>query len=243
MMDNGVLDRLFDKYGINDIDRKEILNIIGCIYRHDEFKRRLSNEFLHHSDITLGEHILEDTIMTYILSKKYMKRKNSNKKYRLDISLKIAMLHDLYTLPWQNNPENKSNKFFHKHGFRHPIEAVINAINWYPELFINEDDSKMIIDGIIHHMYPLPVACFKNYDSNKLELKNYDLIKSLSLGRVELIIWSSNRRKVGSVSLCRSKYREGRIMSKADKLVSTHQIKNVSSAKALVTGKNKMLKK
>ena len=237
------LDNLLAEYGFNDEEKIEFLKIIKEIYEHDEFQRRMSNEFLHHGDITLGRHILEDTIKTYVLSKKYMKRKNSSKNYRLDIALKTSMLHDLYTLPWQNNPENKSSKFFNKHGFRHPIEAVINAIIWYPELFKNDDDSKMIIDGIIHHMYPLPVACFDDFGFNILELKNYDLISNLSDKHKEMLIWSTKRRKIGSVSICKSKFMEGRIMAKADKLVSIHQIRNISSAKALVTGYNKQLKK
>ena len=41
-----------------------------------------------------------------------------------------------------------------KHGFIHPIEAVVNAITWFPNIFLDEHDSLMIIDGIIHHMYP-----------------------------------------------------------------------------------------
>jgi hypothetical protein len=47
----------------------------------------------------------------------------------------------------------------------------------------------------------------------------------------------------GFVSICPSKYIEGRVMAKADKYVSIRQIKNPSSALALVTGKNKKLKK
>lgn len=233
---------LFDKYKIIDKDRDEFVKIIKSIYLHKEFQRRLTEEFLHHSNITLGIHILEDTIKTYLLSKKYL-QKNKNGNYDLTIALKISMLHDLYTLPWQNNPLNKSNKFFNKHGFRHPIEAVINAINWFPELFTDEEESKKIIDGIVHHMYPLPVICFKDYDYNKLELRNYDLIVNLSDMHKRILVWSTNRGRIGNISSCRSKYKEGRIMSMADKDVSIGQIENISSAFALVTGKNKKLKK
>lgn len=233
---------LLDEYKINNDDKNEFLNIVKSIYLHSEFQRRMTCEFLHHGDITLGMHILEDTIKTYLVSKKYLKRyKDSN--FDLAIALRISMLHDLYTLPWQNNPENKSSKFFNKHGFRHPIEAVINSINFFPELFSNEEDSKKIIDGIVHHMYPLPVACFNDCDTNILELKNYDLIVNLSDMHRKILVWSSNRRKIGNISLCRSKYKEGRIMSKVDKNVSLHQIKNYSSAVALLTGKNKKINK
>ena len=145
------------------------------------------------------------------------------------------MLHDLYTLPWQNNDLNKANHFLHYHGFRHPVEAVINAINWFPEIFIDNITSKKIIDGIIHHMYPLPVSKIKSFDSNEIELKNYELVNNLSNMHKEIILWSCKRFR-------RSKYTEGRIVSKADKLVSIHQIRNLESAKALITGKNNKIK-
>ena len=88
-------------------------------------------------------------------------------------------------------------------------------------------------------MYPLPVICFKDYGYNKFELKNYDLIVNLSDIHKKILVWSTNRGKVEN----RSKYKEGRIMSKADKYVSFGQIKNISSATALLTGKNQKIKK
>ena len=194
----------------------------------------MAKPFLHHSDITLGEHIIEVTIMTYFESKKH---KNIN----LDLALKIAMLHDLYTLPWQNNEEARVKHFSNKHGFRHPIEAVINAINWYPELFINEEEKKIIIDGIIHHMYPLPVSIFK--DSLIKEIKNINLLDYLSDNDREIIENSSKRGKILNFSFSKSLYLEGKIVSKADKKVSFKQIKNLSSLFSLITGKNKSLKK
>lgn len=231
IMQDDVLINLFTKYKFSDDEKTEILDIIENIYKHSEFQKRMSNNFLHHGNITLGEHILEDTLKTYMLSKKY---KNNN-RFDLSIALKISMLHDLYTLPWQNNDLNKANHFLHYHGFRHPVEAVINAINWFPEIFIDNITSKKIIDGIIHHMYPLPVSKIKSFDSNEIELKNYELVNNLSNMHKEIILWSCKRFR-------RSKYTEGRIVSKADKLVSIHQIRNLESAKALITGKNNKIK-
>ena len=75
----------------------------------------------------------------------------------LKIAIYIAMFHDLYEEPWQNNIKSKGKKFKNLHGFTHPIEAVVNAITWFPNIFQDEEESLMIIDGIIHHMYPLPV--------------------------------------------------------------------------------------
>lgn len=230
-MDDSILNSLFVKYNFGDDDKNIILPIIYDIYMHPEFQRRMGNEFLHHGNITLGIHILEDTLRTYIISKKY----SNNDNFDLTLALKISMLHDLYTLPWQNNDLNKANHFFHYHGFRHPVEAVINAINWFPDIFKDELVSKKIIDGIIHHMYPLPVSKLKNFASNMVELKNYDLVNNLSDWQKEIIIWSCK-------SYRKSKYLEGRVVSKADKYVSMHQIRDYQSAKALITGKNKKIK-
>ena len=236
-----VVSDLFHKYHLSISDEKYLKSIILPIINNPNFEERLSNNFLHHSDITLGEHIIEDTIVTYLLSKKYLnKKKDSN--YRLDLALEIALFHDLYTIPWQNNPKSSVHHFFNKHGFRHPLEATINAIIWYPEYFSNATDAKIIIDGIIHHMFPLPVRVFNEGEIDKVELKNMNNYNKLSKHYKELIYSSLNRNKIGGISLCRSKYKEGRIMSKADKLVSRKQIKNIASAKALLTGHNKKIK-
>ena len=66
-----VLESLGHHYNLTLSDIKKIDKIIEPIYKHKEFKRRLTKEFLHHSDITLGEHILADTIVTYKLCKKF----------------------------------------------------------------------------------------------------------------------------------------------------------------------------
>ena len=47
--------------------------MIEIIYIHDEFQRRMTSEFKHHGEITLGAHILEDTVVNYLLSKKALK--------------------------------------------------------------------------------------------------------------------------------------------------------------------------
>ena len=235
-----MLDSLYNKYHLTMEDKKFLNKIILPIINNPKFQERMTSNFLHHSDITLGEHILEDSIVTYLLSKKYI-NKHKNTNYRLDLAVIIALLHDLYTIPWQNNKEASVHHFFSKHGFRHPIEAVINSLNWYPELF-NSTDKEIIIDGIVHHMYPLPVRVINENKIDKLELKNYDNYHKLSNENKELLIKSSKRKKIGVISFSKSKYMEGRIMSKADKKVSRKQIKNLSSAKALLTGHNKKIK-
>ena len=229
---NNKLDKIFDKYNLNLEDRNYLDKIIIPIINHPEFQKRMTKEFFHHGDITLGEHILEDSVLTYLLAKK-------RNDIKIDLAIKIAMLHDLYTIPWQNNKEAKVKRFFNKHGFRHPIEAVINGVTWYPEIFNDEEESKIIIDGVLHHMFPLPVR----YLNKKTELKNWDVYDNLDESYKLMINASLKRKKLGPVSFSRSKYIEGRIMSKADKKVSRKQIKNISSANALITGHNKKLEK
>lgn len=231
---------LFDKYGLSNSDKEYLLMIIKDIYIHDEFQRRMTDQFVHHNEITLGQHILEVTIMTYILSKRNPEKKN----FDLDIAIKIAMLHDLYTVPWQNNPNASVNKFFNKHGFRHPIESAINAMIWYPDLFKENDKSKKIIDGIVHHMFPLPVITFED-DYKSLELKNYESIKKLNNINKDILIYSSNRFRIGKLSFCPSLYNEGKVMSQADKIVSISNFKrnNYKGLSTLITGKNKSLQK
>lgn len=235
-MDNkDKLNNIFNKYRLTKIEQKEIYDIIKDIFLHKEFQKRLTDDFPHHGSTTLGEHILEDTIVTYILSKK--------KKYKdvnLEYALKIAMMHDLYTIPWQNRGIKK-NSFFHKHGFAHPIEAVINSINWFEDEFKDETKSRILIDSIVHHMYPFPVMSYYDNKKNELELLNNNLINNISKMNKKILIESTNRNRIGKVSLTRCKYKEGKLMSKADKISSIKQIRNISDAIALLTGKNKSL--
>ena len=237
-----VVNKIFDVYGFDKNDCVQFMKIINSIYIHEEFQKRFGKEFLHHGNITLGEHIIEDAVVTYKMSMKYLKNHHSG-DFDLRIAVIIAMLHDLYVLPWQNNIEAKTHKLFNAHGFRHPIEAVINASIWYPELFSDAKNAKKIVDGIIHHMFPFPVAVFKLNDENLLELKNYELLDNVPINIRKMMVKSTNRGKIGKVSFARSKYKEGKIMSKADFHVSLGQIKDLSSAKALLTGKNKKLLK
>ena len=231
---------IFNQYKLSNDDALKLMEIISPIYEHKEFQRRMTKEFLHHGDITLGEHIVEDAVVTYLMSKDYMRR-HDRIDFDLNIAVTIAMLHDLYVVPWQNNEEAKTHKFLNAHGFRHPIEAVINACSWYPILFEDLNDAKKIIDGIVHHMYPFPVLRFKVNDKNLMELKNYELLDSIPIHVKKILVRATSRGKVGVLSIARSKYNEGRIMSRADKRVSNRQIKDVCSLMALCTGKNKKL--
>ena len=236
-----MINGIFDKYNIYEEDRKELIDIIMPIMKHPEFQKRLGDDFPHHGKVSVGEHVIEDAIKTYLLSKIYLSKKRK-KKYDIKTAVYIALFHDLYTVPWQNNKESKVKKFGDLHGFRHPVEAVVNAWTWYPEVF-NSDNTLKIIDGILHHMYPLPVIVVKNTDRNNRELKNYDLYKKLPECIKKSIIYYTNVGVVGKLSFAKSEYKEGRIMARADKYVSIRQIKNIYDMLSLVTGKNKNLKK
>ena len=89
----------FEKYNLINNEKNELFNIIYPIFMHSEFQRRMESEFMHHGTVTLGEHILKDTVLTYILCKKYMVKKK--RKINIIAAIKISMLHDLYTYPWQ----------------------------------------------------------------------------------------------------------------------------------------------
>lgn len=233
-----ILFSLLDKYGLTIKEKEELLDIIKPIFIHDEFQRRLTSEFYHHDQITLGQHILEVTILTYLFAKK-------DKKINLEYSLNIAMLHDLYCQPWQNNPSSKPRKFYNGHGFRHPIESVINSSVWFPDIFNEEHKNQIITDGIVHHMYPLPVMRFIEDDINIHELKNFDYIKHMDSTVKDSLINSSNRSITRNLSITPSKYLEGVIVSNADKIVSVGNFKgsNINGITALITKKNKNLEK
>ena len=146
------------------------------------------------------------------------------------------MFHDLYEFPWQNNKIHKS-KFVNLHGFTHPLEACINSYTWYPQYFTNKVKAKMLVDGIIHHMYPFPVRRIDNHNTELNNIKKYDLLPKYFK---DIIIESTNRNKFFHICFCRSKYKEGRIVCLMDKKTTMIQDKlSVRGLLAFITGKNK----
>ena len=121
----------------------------------------------------------------------------------------IAMFHDLYELPWQNLNVKKIMR--NKHGFVHPIEAIVNAITWFPKYFETKEKAFIIIDGVIHHMFPLAVRAI---DEEDMELNNSDKYNKLPQKYKDMIKLSTNIGKIGHYSLRKSMFIEGRIMSK-----------------------------
>ena len=224
-------------HGLDKNEQKEFYNIVKPIFLHKEFQKRLDNStYPHHGNTSLGSHILSDAIETYIIVKKKNKK---GKNINLKLALIIAMCHDLYELPWQNSGR-KESRFTNKHGFTHPLEAAINTATWFPEYFKNLKESAIILDGILHHMYPLPVRSLDNIDAELNNIKKYELLDE----RTKILIKDlSNRNKIGTVSLARSKYIEGRVVSFADKTVTIKSDKlSLKAYLALLTGKNNELK-
>lgn len=219
-------------YKLDSRERKVLWNIIKPIALHKEFIKRCNKPFYHHDTKMLGEHIISDAIVTYKLCKKV---KKSNFLVDTKTAVIIAMFHDLYVEPWQNNPKKKILP--NKHGFVHPVEAIVNAITWYPEYFKTKDKSLVIIDGVIHHMFPLGVRRFDNLD---MELNNKELYEKLDTRYKDMINLVLNSAKVGHLSLRRSFFLEGRIMSKADKIVAfSKDLSSIRGYLALIGVKNK----
>ncbi len=228
-----IINQIMDKYQINEKDKSFIWQTIYPIFIYPEFQRRMNiQEFAHHDQISLGYHIISDAVYTFKIAKKRNLPTNQTKT-----AIIIAMFHDLYEFPWQNSKQTKK-AFINSHALVHPLEAAINASTWYPDYFINEERAKIIIDGVIHHMFPWPVRAMDNLPTN---LNNEEKFQKLNSRIKNLIIASSLRGKIGHLSLSHSKFIEGQIMSHADKVISLVKDISLNGLKACITGKNKKI--
>lgn len=220
----------FLDYGFTLPEQENFTKIVHPIISHPEFEKRCTDNFPHHGNTTLGEHILKDAMITYRLANIY-KSKHPNMDISTETAVVIALFHDLYTNPWQN--VDNDNPLYEKHGFMHPIEAVINAYDWYPEYFDDEEISKKIIDGVLHHMYPFPVRKI----NDEIEINE----KKITDFKFYDVLVHSTKSKRENLCFKKATFIEGKLVSKADKLVTVKEIKNISSLVALVTAKNKSI--
>lgn len=220
----------FLDYGFTLPEQEDFTKIVRPIISHPEFEKRCTDNFPHHGNTTLGEHILKDAMITYRLANIY-KSKHPNVDISTETAVVIALFHDLYTNPWQN--VDNDNPLYEKHGFMHPIEAVINAYDWYPEYFDDEEISKKIIDGVLHHMYPFPVRKI----NDEIEINE----KKITDFKFYDVLVHSTKSKRENLCFKKATFIEGKLVSKADKLVTVKEIKNISSLVALVTAKNKSI--
>lgn len=228
---NKILFQQFTNTKLTQTEQKEFYKIAKPIINHKEFIKRCSNNFPHHGSTSLGEHIIKDALKTFILAKEYNK-KNLYKKANIKTAVIIALFHDLYTNPWQNK-ETKSNIFnSNTHGMTHPVEAVLNSYKWFPKYFKNKKDAEIIIDGIIHHMYPYPVKKVTAKDNIKL-LKKFKYY--------EYLVATTSNITNFKIDIKPPKSIEGKLLVKADKLISIKELNNLNSIKSLINGKNKSL--
>lgn len=232
------VNQLLSQYQFSEEDKNIFWEIIYPIFSHEEFQKRLdSKQYPHHGTKSLGEHIITDAIVTYIMAKKQIKK---GIHISLKTAVQIALFHDLYEIPWQNSGI-KPAMFVNQHGFVHPIEAAINSAFWFPQYFEDSQHAQIITDSIIHHMYPFPVRSI-NTTFQDAEIHNLEKLEKLSSKIRNLIIQSSMRSRVGNVSFAPSLFMEGRIMAQADKYVSICQdVNSFSSLLTYATGKNPKL--
>lgn len=135
------------------------LSIVKPVLEHPEFlKRRL---FKHHENQNVIEHCILVSANAYELAL----------KLNVDVNnCTIAgILHDFYTKAWQYSPEleeldddkykenfipgHLKKPFLKKHGFTHPLEALENAKEYFPELM-----NSKIENAIATHMFPLSLT-------------------------------------------------------------------------------------
>lgn len=226
------------EYKLSSYDTRKLWKIIEPIASHKEFIKRCSKPYFHHDIKVLGDHIICDAIETYKMCAKLKRNNYDMKNINIENAIVIAMFHDLYELPWQNIKEKKT--MCNKHGFVHPIEAITNAITWFPSYFENKERSLIIIDGVLHHMFPLPVRAFNNKD---MQLNNQEKYDKLPKKYKDMIKLSTKIGKIGSYSIRKTFFIEGRIMSKADKIVALKKdIISLNGYLSLISGKNKNLK-
>lgn len=228
---------MINKYNLNNEAKELIWDIIYPIIIHDEFQLRLNSDiYPHHDTVSLGEHIISDAIVTFLLVNKAIAK---GKNLDLRLAVIIAMFHDLYELPWQN-ANKKCDIFVNKHGFTHPIEGAINAATWFPTYFENLEQAELIINGVVHHMFPFPVRAIDD-DIEKLQLNNTDKFYKLDDSVQTLIVNSSKEGLIKPlhISFQAAKTKEGRYMSEADKIVSINKdLMSFNGLVACVTGKN-----
>lgn len=119
----------------------EYFNIVSPILNSKEFKKR--KEWIHHEDVSLYEHLIIVSYMSYVICKKH-------KLHYKDAAIG-GILHDFYYEPWQDHIYEKK-PFFKQHGFVHAKQALENSYKLFPDLM-----NKRIANIIERHMFPLNI--------------------------------------------------------------------------------------
>ena len=228
----------FDELSMTEIDHLIRVNALANIQIIKLFYTRISSSKNFYTAVmgSIAGLVSSPLFSVYAASKAAICR--AIESINIELAVVIAMFHDLYELPWQNIDIKKIMR--NKHGFVHPIEAITNAITWYPEYFENKDKAMVIIDGVLHHMFPLAV---RRIDDTDMELNNKEKYEKLPQKYKDMIKLSTDIGKIGHYSLRKTFFVEGRIMSKADKIVALRKdIGSFNGYLALLSGKNKNIK-
>ncbi len=123
---------------MSNLDKIEYYKIVSKILENPEFKKR--NEYEHHGSITVYDHSLAVSKLSYKIAKLTKRDYNA--------AAIGGLLHDFYYKPWQGH--SKSKKLLEKHGFVHAREARDNARIYFPEYM-----NYKIENIILRHMFPL----------------------------------------------------------------------------------------
>lgn len=155
------------EYFYKSLDNYEILDILKGMHFYDEWfeivkdileskefqKRRL---FFHHENECLWTHCIRVSYTSYLFAIKHKLNKR-------DCAI-AGLLHDFYTKAWHPSEglDQLEDKYREKlehprklklkemHGFNHPVQALENAKEYFPE-YMNE----RVENAIITHMFPM----------------------------------------------------------------------------------------
>ncbi len=121
---------------------EEYYKIVKEILESNEFQKR--KKYLHHGKITVYEHSLKVSIVSYEIAK--LLRWKSKRSVAIG-----ALLHDFYDKPWQESQEKLP--LLKQHGFVHAKEALRNA-----EYYFSPYMDKRTKNIIERHMFPLNIT-------------------------------------------------------------------------------------
>ena len=103
--------------------------IVNKILENEEFLKR--KKYRHHGDISVYEHSLSVSILSYNIAKKINLLFGKIILNEYDVAVG-ALLHDFYYKPYTEDHEKKP--LFKKHGFVHASEALENSKKIFPQL-------------------------------------------------------------------------------------------------------------
>lgn len=129
--------------------------IVNKILENDEFLKR--KKYRHHGDISVYEHSLSVSILSYNMAKKINLLFGKIILNEYDVAVG-ALLHDFYYKPYTEDHEKKP--LFKKHGFVHAGEALENSKKFFSHLM-----DKKIENIILRHMFPLNIIPPKYLES------------------------------------------------------------------------------